>query len=169
MKNKSTLWIIMLSAIITTLASCRRDTILPNDYSYMNFQTTCLGSSMDGTVRLQAWGTGATRAEAIENAKRNAVRDIKNEFDPTAKTLLYARSVSNLVWRANRMKAKDVGEPMFDIADCEAVKIDVMRHSPLFRSHMVLQGKGQCPAKLRRSCHGQPCRTATAPNSRRSY
>ncbi|MBO4380140.1 MAG: hypothetical protein J5784_03975 [Muribaculaceae bacterium] len=42
----------------------------------MNFQTTCLGSSMDGTVRLQAWGTGATRAEAIENAKRNAVRDI---------------------------------------------------------------------------------------------
>ena len=61
-----------------------------------------------------------------------------NEFDKTAATLLYARSVSNLVWRANRMTGARPQPPQFDIADCEAVKIDVMRPSPLFRSHMVL-------------------------------
>lgn len=76
MKAKSIAWLIGLAAILVAQSSCRRDTILPSDYSYMNFETTCLGSSMDGTVRLQAWGTGATRAEAIENAKRNAVRDV---------------------------------------------------------------------------------------------
>ena len=59
----------------------------------------------------------------------------ENEFEQRSTSLLYARGVSNIVWRANRTAAK----PQFDVADCEAVKIDEMRPSPLFRSHMVVQ------------------------------
>ena len=50
--------------------------ILPDNYSYMPFETQCLGSTLDGNVRVKAWGNGATRGDAIENAKRNALRDI---------------------------------------------------------------------------------------------
>lgn len=56
--------------------SCRRNTLQPDAYSYVTFETTCLGSSMDGTMRVMAWGTGPTTAVAIENAKRNALRDV---------------------------------------------------------------------------------------------
>ncbi|MCR5751082.1 MAG: sialate O-acetylesterase [Kiritimatiellae bacterium] len=59
----------------------------------------------------------------------------ENEFDQCPASLLYARGVSNIIWRANRVSAK----PLFDVAECESVKIDEMRPSPLFRSHMVMQ------------------------------
>ena len=59
----------------------------------------------------------------------------ENEFDQCPASLLYARGVSNIVWRTNRVAAK----PQFDVAECESVKIDEMRPSSLFRSHMVVQ------------------------------
>ena len=59
----------------------------------------------------------------------------ENEFDQCPACLLYARGVSNIVWRTNRV----AGKPQFDVAECESVKIDEMRPSPLFRSHMVMQ------------------------------
>ena len=66
----------------------------------------------------------------------------ENEFEQPRSTLLFARGVSNIVWRANRVSrngngAVDGAQP-FDVADCEDVKIDEMRPSPIFRSHMVL-------------------------------
>ena len=65
---------------------------------------------------------------------RNIVIE-ENEFDQCPTSLLYARGVSNIVWRCNGVAAK----PKFDVAECESVKIDEMRPSPLFRSHMVMQ------------------------------
>lgn len=59
-----------------SLDSCRKDTVISGDYSYVTFDTQCLGSNLDGSVRVRAFGSGATKALAIESAKRNAVRDI---------------------------------------------------------------------------------------------
>ncbi len=50
---------------------------------------------------------------------RNVVVE-ENVFEQARGPLLYARSVSNLVWRANRV----TGEGGFDIDFCEGVKID---------------------------------------------
>lgn len=76
MKISRNLFLCVLTIAVACNISCRRDTVLPNDYSYMTFETQCLGSSMDGTLRVRAWGTGHNRAAAIENAKRNALRDV---------------------------------------------------------------------------------------------
>ncbi len=59
-----------------SFASCRT-----NQPAYKTFAVTgadiyCLSNPGDGTVTLMAWGTGANRAEAIDNAIRQAVRQI---------------------------------------------------------------------------------------------
>lgn len=76
MKIKTLLGLFLILILSLGLGSCRRDTVLPDNYSYVNFETECLGSSMNGTMRLRAWGSGPNRAAAIENAKRNAIRDV---------------------------------------------------------------------------------------------
>ena len=44
-------------------------------------ETECLGVEMDGSVTLRAWGTGRNRFDAVDQAKKNAVRDVL--FKPT--------------------------------------------------------------------------------------
>lgn len=43
------------------------------NYSY---KTECLGVELDGSVTVKAWGNGRNRADAVEQAKKNAVRDV---------------------------------------------------------------------------------------------
>ena len=44
-------------------------------------ETERLGVEMDGSVTLRAWGTGRNRFDAVDQAKKNAVRDVL--FKPT--------------------------------------------------------------------------------------
>jgi len=44
-------------------------------------ETECLGVEMDGSVTLRAWGTGRNRFDAVDQAKKIAVRDVL--FKPT--------------------------------------------------------------------------------------
>lgn len=44
--------------------------------SYMNYETQCLGVELDGSQTLLAWGEGKDKADAEEQAKKNAVRDV---------------------------------------------------------------------------------------------
>ena len=44
-------------------------------------ETECLKVEMDGSVTLRAWGTGRNRFDAVDQAKKNAVRDVL--FKPT--------------------------------------------------------------------------------------
>ena len=74
--NKPLLLLCALAALVVAAVSCRRDIVINEQNSYVNFDTQCLGSNMDGTMRVKAWGSGATRAKAIENARRNALRDV---------------------------------------------------------------------------------------------
>ena len=40
------------------------------------FETECYGSELDGSITVQAWGNGKNRSDAIEQAKKNAIRDV---------------------------------------------------------------------------------------------
>lgn len=40
------------------------------------YKTECLGVELDGSQTLKAWGNGRNRADAIEQARKNAVRDV---------------------------------------------------------------------------------------------
>lgn len=44
--------------------------------AYNTFKTECLGIEMDGSQTVKAWGTGRNRHDAVEQAKKNAVRDV---------------------------------------------------------------------------------------------
>lgn len=44
--------------------------------SYHSFESECLGVELDGLETLRAWGRGKNRTDAIEQAKKNAVRDV---------------------------------------------------------------------------------------------
>ncbi len=40
------------------------------------YKTECMGVELDGSATLKAWGNGRNRADAVEQAKKNAVRDV---------------------------------------------------------------------------------------------
>lgn len=72
--NKLTLISTVLSCVL--LSSCKTPTVVSNEYGLSTFETECLGVNGDGTQTLRVWGNGNNKGEAIEQAKRNAVREI---------------------------------------------------------------------------------------------
>lgn len=54
------------------LASCTTT----KSTAYMTYETQCLGVELDGSQTLLAWGEGKNKADAEEQAKKNAVRDV---------------------------------------------------------------------------------------------
>lgn len=44
--------------------------------AFHNYNTECLGKSMDGTQTLRVWASGRNRTHAIEQAKKKAVYDV---------------------------------------------------------------------------------------------
>lgn len=44
--------------------------------SFYDYQTECLGVEGDGSQTLKAYGKGVNRVDAVEQAKKNAVRDV---------------------------------------------------------------------------------------------
>jgi hypothetical protein len=43
---------------------------------YYSFETECLGVELDGSQTLKAWGKGSSKKDAVEQARKNAVRDV---------------------------------------------------------------------------------------------
>ena len=68
MKTRLTLWALML----TVWAGFAQKNIAGN-YGY---KTECMGVELDGSHTVKAWGNGRNRSDAVEQAKKNAVRDI---------------------------------------------------------------------------------------------
>lgn len=56
--------------------SCKSPTKIDGSMAYTTFETECLGTELDGTQTLRAWGTGKNKADAMEQAKKNAIRDV---------------------------------------------------------------------------------------------
>lgn len=56
--------------------SCRKDTTISSQGSFYSFETECLGTELDGSQTVRAWGAGSNKADAIEQAKKNALRDV---------------------------------------------------------------------------------------------
>lgn len=40
------------------------------------FETECFGSELDGSITVKAWGNGRNKSDAVEQAKKNAIRDV---------------------------------------------------------------------------------------------
>lgn len=61
----------IVSAVMTSCGSTQMKGA--GNYTY---ETECMGTEGDGTQTLKAWGNGRNREDAIEQAKKNGVRDV---------------------------------------------------------------------------------------------
>ncbi|MDR2919186.1 MAG: hypothetical protein LBV72_07475 [Tannerella sp.] len=44
--------------------------------AFYTYETECLNTELDGSETLRAWGSGRNKTDAIEQAKKNAIRDV---------------------------------------------------------------------------------------------
>lgn len=70
MKN---LLLISFLLVLFILPSCNSQKQIAGNYSY---KAECLGVEMDGSQIDKAWGNGKNKWDAIEQAKKTAVRDV---------------------------------------------------------------------------------------------
>lgn len=64
--------IVTIAAVAFLLVSCNTT----KHTAYISYETQCLGVELDGSQTLLAWGEGKNKADAEEQAKKNAVRDV---------------------------------------------------------------------------------------------
>ena len=62
---------LFFSGITSNLTAQRNSNI-----GYYTIESECLGSELDGSITLRAWGTGRNRFDAVDQAKKNALREV---------------------------------------------------------------------------------------------
>lgn len=67
---------LLVAGLAMCVYSCKTPTKIDGVNAYATFETECLGSELDGSQTLRAWGTGKNKADAMEQAKKNALRDV---------------------------------------------------------------------------------------------
>lgn len=65
----------VLAILIATVGICTAQAQKSTAGNY-KYKTECMGVELDGSATLKAWGNGRNRADAVEQAKKNAVRDV---------------------------------------------------------------------------------------------
>jgi endonuclease I len=61
----------IIALLILLISSCKT-----SSYANYDYKSKCLGSELDGSQTIKAWGKGSSRKDAVEQAKKNAVRDV---------------------------------------------------------------------------------------------
>jgi hypothetical protein len=64
---------IALLALLLSVPVINAQKKLAGNYGY---KTECMGVEGDGSTTVKAWGNGRNRSDAVEQAKKNAVRDV---------------------------------------------------------------------------------------------
>ena len=72
-RNISLLGGLSLLVLSVVLASCSPQYHTATNY---NIETECMGVELDGSQTVKAWGKGKDRDDAVEQARKNAVRDV---------------------------------------------------------------------------------------------
>lgn len=73
---KKIITIFAVACLLTMAQSCKTPRQLDSTYAYNTFTVECLGTDNDGTQTLRAWGKGSNKAQAIETARKNAVKAV---------------------------------------------------------------------------------------------
>lgn len=69
-------FIITLIATLATMCGCKSKEKAVSTASYHNYETECMGKSMDGKQTLRVWAQGKNRSDAIKQARKKAVYDV---------------------------------------------------------------------------------------------
>lgn len=69
--KKSLLLLLILVSLFSFQSNAQKN--IGGNYT---LESECLGAEMDGSQTLKAWGFGRNRGDALEQARKNAVRDV---------------------------------------------------------------------------------------------
>ena len=81
--------------MVIAVGSCRKNTVISSTSSVASFETVGLGSERDGSMTVRAWGKGKDKADALEQARKNALYDVifkgvkKGEGTFNARPIIY--------------------------------------------------------------------------------
>jgi hypothetical protein len=64
---------ITILGVLVLIFSCQSQKNIAGNYTY---KTECAGDADNGQFLLKAWGKGLNKKEAIENARKNALKDV---------------------------------------------------------------------------------------------
>ena len=75
--------------IVIAVILCACGSSKTSESTYYTMETTCIGTEMDGSLTVRAWGDGNSKKDAIEQAAKQAVYDVlfKNNITGTTGTL----------------------------------------------------------------------------------
>lgn len=73
---KLNLKLIGVALALSMITGCKTPQIIDSTYAGSTFEVECMGTDLDGTQTLRCWGTGKDKAQAMETAKKNAVRTV---------------------------------------------------------------------------------------------
>lgn len=73
MKKSIILFFGALALMAVATGCSKKATPVTRSAAHSSFQPSCLGIELDGSQTLRAWGKGTSKADAIEQAKKNAV------------------------------------------------------------------------------------------------
>lgn len=76
MKAKTLKFCIGCLISVFFIGGCKTPEKIDNTYAYSNFGIECLGIEQDGSQTLRSWGKGRNKADAIEQAMKNAVAEV---------------------------------------------------------------------------------------------
>ena len=79
MKNQIFKFLLILGVFLVTMPSYAQlfgGNKQSHTASYYNYKTECLVDKLDGSYIFRAWGTGSTKKEAMDQAKRNVLNDV---------------------------------------------------------------------------------------------
>ncbi len=66
----------MIAAGLLAVSGCKTPMKTDSSYARSNFEVTCLGTDLDGTQTLRAFGKGKDKKQAMMQAQKNAVRAV---------------------------------------------------------------------------------------------
>jgi opacity protein-like surface antigen len=69
---KNLLFIAVVTMLLASCVSTSRNKVS----GYLTYETVCLGSKSDGSQRVKGYGKASSKIEAIEMAKKNALKDV---------------------------------------------------------------------------------------------
>ena len=64
--------------------------------AYQQYEPECLGVELDGSQTLRVWGVGSNKKDAVEQAKKDAVRAVIFKGIPTSDIFLFLNLTSNV-------------------------------------------------------------------------
>ena len=73
---KCFLKIFLAVVLLLSFSACRKNTTISSTNAYSSFGAVGVGNELDGSMTVRAWGKGKDKADALDQARKNAIHQV---------------------------------------------------------------------------------------------